>query len=256
MKRLFIISLLLLLTPLALIRGEEGKEQNLDDRSAEPEALFNRLRSYYEKHYCDKHICSVEYEVCPFKDCLTNGGKGGRRKIDRQNTFLAWLQVSHDKYECPEKASEIVDELGVHPDDEMPYSNFWVQTQGSDGGSDRDESVSISFFGDTIKTVVERSRGGKGCDIGSIESLLNQGGNPDKKPVPLFAWSKGPGWHGVLFTAYQVAQYHLLGEKMRKDNGESPIAYDCAQKIVQLLMRKRMELKDLQSHYDGDERNE
>ena len=245
MKRLFIISLLLLLTPLALIRGEEGKEQNLDDRSAEPEALFNRLRSYYEKHYCEGHICPVQYEVCPFKDCLTNGGKGGRRKIDRQNTFLAWLQVSNDKYECPEKASEIVDELGVHPDDEMPYSNFWVRTRGFDGGSDRDESVSISFFGDTIKTVVERSRGGEGCDIGSIESLLNQGGNSYKKPVSLFAWPKGPNWHGLSFTALEVALHHVNCEKTRVANGKSPIAYDCAQKIVQLLMRKQKELRDL-----------
>ncbi len=239
MKRLF-ISLLLLLTPLALIQGQEKESSNFYELSKESEDLFNRLKTYYEKH-CPKY----------------NGGTGDRPKIERRDTSLAWLQVLGDMCECPKNAPKIVDELGVHPDNEMRYSGFWVRFSGSNGDSDCDKTIGISFLGSAIKQTVESCRLGKGCDIESIASLLNQQGvNPDKKPVPLFTWIKDPDKYGGSFTAFEVALYHANGERTRVANGKSPRAYNCAQKIVQLLMRKQKELRDLQSHYDDNETNE
>ncbi len=185
MKRLF-ISLLLLLTPFALIQGQDKRKRGQDSRYVDdkPKIMeeLDQLKKQKDKDYAE---------------FLRNKTKFMKK--------MSWW-INHPNTSLPES-----------------YGGYYL-----DRGELKEPTrkgvrlKKVDFLGEAVASAISQNRdSGKNCDIEFVMSLIDQGGDPSKKPELLPC--DEAHWHNLeLLTANQVAEKETL-------DTEKPSA--CAQRI-------------------------
>ena len=236
MKRLF-ISLLLLLTPFALIQGDEkegssSSEHSVDlDRVLDKQAVLDKLAKYWAKA-CEKKYPDKEF---PWKSPEDY-------RFPSENSYYcssAWIQVNDDIRECPENASSIIEQLGINPNTELPFA---------DSPYGRMDVLGKTAL-DVIRSYLNESSDEPNCPIEAIVSLLSKGGDPFARSDFLYEFYLSPTPEPL--PAYEVVEKEALQLKQHLEKGSEYSSradldsrYTCAKSILKLFedFRKGFEL--------------
>ncbi len=240
MKRLFIF-LLLLLTPFVLIRGEveekDGSSSDAGFSAKDLDRLSINLAKYFKKQNPDYNYPS-SYGVTT-------------EDTTEYHNERAWQQVNDDIRERPENASSIIEQLGINPNTELPFSGTPFV-------------IRMDVLGKTaievIRSYLNESSDEPNCPIEAMVSLLRKGGDPFAHSdfIYKFFVSHVP----EPLTAYEVVEKEALRLKKHLDNDDERLEtikraeydsrYACAQSILKLFKNSRDEKHEHDKKHAGN----